>query len=238
MPRDAAPRNSFEIGSLVQGKYQIIEVIGKGGMGVVYKVRQVAVSKLMAVKRLLASREESINESALRRFQIEAKACFKLNHKNIVKVFDFDPNDGDPFLVMEFVEGVSLSSLIRSKVRLSIESTMEIALQLCDGLAHAHGHNILHRDLKPQNIMYQEIRSTELFGKEEPPHVKILDFGLAKIFDTADGTARTLTKTGEAFGTPLYMSPEQCQGKQLDEKSDIYSLGCVIYECLTGQPPL
>jgi len=231
-------RYEYSVGSLFAGKYEVLGHVGRGGMGVVYKVRNVATGgEPRAIKTLEPDRAGGNFDVAIRRFQIEAKALHRLGHENIVQVHDFvyEPDKAPPYLLMEFVEGVSLAHLIKKRGRLPTDLALEIARQLCLGLAKAHEKNILHRDLKPQNIMIKckDPNAADLGGEFI---VKILDFGIAKIFDTTDN-APTLTKTGEVFGSPPYMSPEQCTGKHVDERSDIYSLGCVIYECLTSQTP-
>jgi serine/threonine-protein kinase len=231
-PYDGTPlSDKYAIGNKISGKYEILEQIGAGGMGIVYKVRQTLVNRVMALKRMHA---KLLSEEGLIRFQQEAKATFKLHHKNIVSVHDFDFYDGDPYLAMEFVDGKPLSKLIQEQVRLPLDVTLEIAIQICDALAHAHESGVLHRDLKPANIMIV----TAGVGDQTRYVPKVLDFGIAKSLDTVSGDTQQLTKTGQAVGSPLYMSPEQCEGKKVDQRSDIYSLGCVIYECLTSLPPL
>jgi serine/threonine protein kinase len=231
-PYDGTPlADKYATGNKISGKYEILGQIGAGGMGIVYKVRQTLVNRIMALKRMHG---KSLSEEGLIRFQQEAKASFRLHHQNIVSVHDFDFYDGDPYLVMEFVDGKPLSRMIQEQVRLPLDTTLEIAIQLCDALAHAHESGILHRDLKPANIMIVSAGATD--QKQFIP--KILDFGIAKSIDTVSGDTQQLTKTGQAVGSPLYMSPEQCEGKKVDQRSDIYSLGCVVYECLTSLPPL
>jgi serine/threonine protein kinase len=225
-------KGNYAVGSLFADKFKVLAYIGEGGMGVVYKVENVYTGGLpLAIKMMLKAQDD-----ALVRLQKEAQALSRVKHKNIVQVRDFHykpgQDDPPPYLLMEFVEGISLAALITERGRLSIDLTLEIAMQLCDGLDEAHSNSILHRDLKPQNIMITcaDPKAPDLGGSFI---VKILDFGIAKIFD-----APTFTKTGDLFGSPPYMSPEQCKGEQVDARSDIYALGCVIYECLTSMPPL
>src|SRR5262249_1308721 len=154
-----------------------------------------------------------------------------LDHPNIVSVHDFGVTDEDKFfLVMEYVPGIVLSDLISTEGRLPPEKAIPIVLQACYAVAHAHGRGIIHRDIKPSNIMLSP-------GAAGTFTVKIVDFGIAKL-QPADGTEdHQLTRSGQLFGSPLYMSPERCMGRVLDGRSDIYSMGCVFFEALTGHPP-
>lgn len=219
----------YRAGQLVGGRYRIISLLGRGGMGVVYKVEQIFLGKELALKTIDATSRSDI---AIRRFQAEARAIFAVNHPNIVAVHDFGLlDDQTPFLAMEFVKGQTLSDLIRAQV-LSVDDTLKIFIQVCTGLAHAHKNGVVHRDVKPSNIMVIEGTSTDTEGS-----VKILDFGIAKLTQSDSDHIQALTQTGEIFGSPIYMSPEQCSGGRIDHRSDIYSLGCVLFEALTGTPP-
>ena len=216
------------LGYIIDKKYKVEEVIGRGGMGVVYKVNHVDLNRYFAIKILhpyLAS-----DQNNMRRFQREAQAASRLVHPNLATVFDWDTlHDGRPYLVMSFIEGVKLSNLIGEQNAIPLSDWMSIFLQLCDALAHAHQEGVIHRDLKPGNIILANTGDLKQF-------VKIVDFGIAKLlYESAD--SKELTKTGEVFGSPLYMSPEQCLGQPIDVRSDIYSLGCVFYEILSGLPP-
>lgn len=209
-------------------KYQFIETIGSGGAGVVYRARHLILQKDVAIKMI---HQHSATNAAHRRFQQEGKALSALSHSNIVAVHDLGITDsGQPYLVMDWIDGDTLASIIRKQGALPIEDCIELFLQICEGLDHAHGHGILHRDLKPSNVMV----SWRLAGK---PSIKIVDFGIAKIVEESDEDRPQLTQTGEVIGSPLYMSPEQCLGKRLDFRSDLYSLGCLMFETLTGNPP-
>lgn len=209
------------IGTIFATKYEVLRLLGRGGMSSVYQVRHVLVDQVYALK-VLHSHYAS-NAVVLRRFQQEAKTIAALTHPNIVSLQDFGiDNDGKPFLVMEYLDGLTLSDLIASKGRVDVADLLSIAKQVLSGLSHAHNSGVIHRDIKPGNIV--------LVGSIP----KIVDFGIAKI---ASEMGDQLTRTGDMFGSPLYMSPEQCTGQALDARSDIYSLGCVFYECLTGRAP-
>ncbi|MCA9804611.1 MAG: protein kinase [Cyanobacteria bacterium HKST-UBA02] len=220
------------IGSTLAGNIYVEELIGKGGMSSVFKGRHTQIDRPVAVKVM---HEHLVSEeNALLRFQKEAQAAGKLDHPNIVKVADFRVGEGGfSFLVMDYVPGVSLAQAIRKQGVLSCRQAVDIFSQACDALQHAHSHGVIHRDLKPSNIMLVDSESED--GK---PQVKLLDFGIAKILPQHGGSGQKLTQTGEVFGSPLYMSPEQCMGKPLDVRSDIYSMGCLMYETLTGTPPI
>jgi serine/threonine-protein kinase len=164
------------------------------------------------------------------RFTVEATAASSLDHPNLVAVRDFGINDhSTPYLVMDYVEGEDLCAIIAAHGRLPWHSAVELAVQICCALQYAHEMGIVHRDLKPKNILVTRTRS----GTEQ---IKIVDFGIAKM-SSAASQCQSVTKTGEIFGSPLYMSPEQCAGREADGRSDIYSLGCLIYEALCGEPP-
>ena len=214
------------IGTLIAERIEILSLIGAGGMSTVYRAKHLLLDRIVAVKVMQVGK---VDDNAIRRFQQEAKAATALNHPNIATVREFGTAEsGDPYLVMDYIEGTSLSDLIKQNGTLSTERTKEIITQVCAGLHHAHSIGVVHRDLKPANVMLSKDSS----GKEI---AKIVDFGIAKIIQN-DGQSE-LTKAGEIFGTPLYMSPEQGLGKTVDARSDIYSTGCMMYECLSGKPP-
>ncbi len=215
-------------GSLFLGKYSIHGRIGSGGMGVVYRCTQILFGKDMAIKTL---NQSSMNDEAVQRFQTEAKAAGSLNHPNLVSVHDFGVTEnGAPYMVMDFVPGKTLQDVLSAHGQMPLETVIDIFIQCADGLAHAHKEGVFHRDIKPSNIV---LLQEEKIG---PGSIRILDFGIAKI---ASNSAQTqeLTKTGIVIGSPLYMSPEQSIGKKIDARTDIYSLGCVLFECLCGAPP-
>jgi DNA-binding NarL/FixJ family response regulator/tRNA A-37 threonylcarbamoyl transferase component Bud32 len=214
-------------GTIIGDRYVIEEQIGSGGMGTVYRARHKLMERIVAIKML--HRQLLTEEKQVSRFYHEAKASGVLNHPNIVTVFDFGvTKEHQPFLVMDFFDGVSLDDEYE-KVPFDLQRSIKIFVQVCDALAHAHKRGIVHRDLKPSNIML-------INDDEHSDLVKLLDFGVAKIIGDADLNLR-LTRTGDLFGTPLYMSPEQCESKPTDARSDIYSLGCVMYEAFTGSVP-
>lgn len=209
------------------GRYEFLTVIGAGGAGVIYKAKQKPLGRPVAVKMI---HSHLVNVTALKRFLQEAKTISTMHHPNIISVHDFGVSEeNQPYMVMDFVEGTSLSDMIKESGALEPEFAVNLAMQICDGLAHAHSHNVLHRDLKPNNVMLVPLTAGEY-------HLRVLDFGLAKLF-AEDEQADHLTKTGETVGTPAYMAPEQVMGKKLSPRSDVYSLGCLLYHCLTGFVP-
>lgn len=212
-------------------KYEFITVTGSGGMSVVYKARRHDNGEIVAIKMMHSL---LMNEQALKRFQQEAKAITSLRHPNIINVHDFGVSEhGQPYMVMDFIDGNTLAEVIKEKGGLTVDESLHRFIQLCDALEHAHEVGVLHRDLKPSNIMISNRDGN--FAD-----ARIVDFGIAKLLDKEDenNDSGHLTRTGELFGSPLYMSPEQCRGSQVDARTDIYSMGCVMYETLTGQPPL
>lgn len=192
-------------------------------MSVVYKAKQELVDRIVAIKTL--KMKLLAEPMLLKRFEREVKTLSRLNHPNIVTVFDCIVENGQPYFVMDFLQGCSLQDLIVAEKRLSPGRCKNIFGQVCNAVEHAHRNGIVHRDLKPANIMLMDISGQEF--------VKVVDFGLAKIGEEA----QRLTQTGEIWGSPLYMSPEQCSGHSMDARSDIYSLGSVLYESLTGLVP-
>jgi TPR repeat protein/tRNA A-37 threonylcarbamoyl transferase component Bud32 len=216
--------------SKIGQRYVLEEEIGQGGMGAIFKARHIAMDRQVAIKVLLA--DISKDPQAMMRFQVEARAASILSHPNIITIHEFDITEqGIPFLVMEYLEGFTLHDLLAKRNRLPYEEALPIFIKVCSALSHAHNRNVVHRDLKPSNIMIVVDEN----GESQP---KLLDFGIAKLFTPPGKTAMRLTQTGEVFGSPLYMSPEQCMGQAIDARSDIYSLGCVLYETLTGVAPI
>jgi serine/threonine protein kinase len=217
-------------GAIVDDKYQIVSLIGKGGMGSVYRVHQIFLGKDFALKVLDLHQRTEVTE---RRFKQEARTASQLQHPNLVGVHGFGVLGGvQPYLVMDFIEGLTLAEVLKKKETLPVDYVVRLALQLSFGLLYAHDKGVVHRDIKPGNIML-------LHPDRDPAEgaVKIVDFGIAKLTQGEEGEIQSLTRTGEVFGSPVYMSPEQCKGAAVDRRSDIYSLGCVLYECLTGVPP-
>ncbi|MBI1271650.1 protein kinase [bacterium] len=217
------------VGSIIAGKYEVLSIVGGGAMGLVYKARHTLMKRVVAVKVLRPNM--ALDETTVSRFQKESEALSVLDHANILKVFDFGLNEqGQPYLVTDYLEGDTLADLLNRDERIDYKRAIELFKQVSSALSHAHKNGVIHRDMKPSNIML--VKDDE--GNEM---VKILDFGIAKVSDDAESSTQ-LTKTGEVFGSPLYMSPEQCRGKKLDARSDIYSVGCVLYRSLIGTPPI
>lgn len=232
-PEDKTPLTALAkeiaVGSVIGDRYEIIETVGTGGMGVVYRAKHKLMKRIVAIKMLHANLVS--NATTLKRFQHEAQAASTLNHPNILTVFDFGLTDeGQPYLVMDYLEGVSFADVLQEEGNVEVNRALKIFIQTCAALAHAHQKGIVHRDLKPSNIMLVDLDG-------DPDFVKIVDFGIAKIVSMEDGETSNLTRTGEIFGSPLYMSPEQCRGKTLDARTDIYSMGCVMYRALAGMSP-
>ncbi len=228
-PQDGTPHNVQEqLDDLFSTNYEFLGTIGTGGMSVIYKARQLMLDKTVAIKML---HSHLLNENSIMRFQREAKAASSMKHPNVIAVHDFGiSKQGQPYMVMDFIDGKTLAELLSEKGALPLPEAMDIFLAVCAALEHAHQNNLLHRDLKPSNIMLRDA--------EDGYDVFLVDFGIAKIIDTeSGGIAQQLTQTGEVMGSPLYMSPEQCMGKKLDQRSDIYSLGCILYEAVVGVPP-
>jgi serine/threonine protein kinase len=201
------------------GHYKVLQIVGMGGMGVIYKALQEPLNRIVALKVLPP--QLSINDELSKRFEIEAKAISLLQHQNIVSIYEYGEDKGYRFFAMQFVDGENLSSRIQGKKIMPASEIIDISKQICRGLRYAHSQNVIHRDIKPQNI---------LIDKENV--ARLSDFGIAKIFSSSN-----ITLTGVTVGTPEYMSPEQAEGENVDTKSDIYSMGIVIYEMLTKRPP-
>lgn len=213
------PKEELTTGSTFAGRYQIIEELGKGGMGRVYKVLDKEVNAKVALK--LIKPEVSAHKNTIDRFRNELKIARDISHKNICRMYDLGREAGNYFITMEYVSGEDLKSFIRRSRQLVVGTAIFIAKGVCEGLAEAHRLGVIHRDLKPGNIM---------IDKEGNP--KIMDFGIARSI-----SVKGITGTGVMIGTPEYMSPEQVEGKEVDQRSDIYSLGIILYEMLTGQVP-
>lgn len=216
------------VGTVLAGRYEVMEVIGGGGMGLVYKARHTMMNRIVAIKMLHSHLTTS--PDTLKRFQLEAQAASCLSLPNILTIYDFGVTDeGQPYMVMDYLEGTSLADILEADGHLPVSRSLGIFVQACAGLAHAHQKGVIHRDLKPSNIMLVN------YG-DQTDFVKIVDFGIAKLLNRVDGSGANLTRTGEVYGSPLYMSPEQCRGHELDARSDLYSFGCVMYKTLTGSP--
>ncbi len=205
---------------ILAGRYRLEEVIGRGGMSTVYRGTDTSLDRVVAVKVAL---DPLVEESPiyLARFTQEAKSAASIGHPGVVTVYDAGADGPTRFIVMEFVPGKSLADILKEERPLEPARAADIAAQVADALAAAHAAGIIHRDIKPGNIMVEPNGS-----------VKVLDFGIARAVD-----GHSLTQTATVLGTSAYMSPEQALGQPVDARSDIYSLGCVLYEMLTGQPP-
>jgi len=218
------------IGTVFNGKYELLELIGGGTSGNVYRGRHVGLNRDSAIKVMHL---DVLHESeSVRRFQREARLTAKLSHINIVEVRDFGlAEHGSPYLVMELVDGSSLADLLPKFGRPLLADVVELFSQACAGLEHAHNKGFIHRDIKPSNLMILN----------DPPgnktiQLKIVDFGLARRADNEQDVSR-ITQSGVVVGSPSYMSPEQCRGEEIDRRTDVYSLGCALYETLAGRPP-
>ncbi len=205
-------------------RYQVIDIIGSGGVGTVYRAIDPVLNKEVAVKVL----KHNSDETTTVRLQREAMAAGKLNHPHICRIDNFgQTQDGSPYMVMEYLSGHDLATHIKSNDALDLPSALEIAIQICGALSYAHKHGIIHRDLKPANVLLLDTKNDDIF-------TKLLDFGVASL----ESKRGDLTEIGAIVGSPLYMSPEQVKGEEVQAASDIYSFGCMLFEMLTGKPPL
>lgn len=205
-------------------RYRILSVLGTGAVGTVYKAEDVVLAKIVAIKKLHTS---AVSQEAVR-FQREAKLAGTLDHPNVLSVLDFGLTDKhEPYLVLNFVEGTSLDRRLNDEGPMPASRAIDIFIEIAQGLVYAHGKNLVHRDIKPSNVMLVEN------CENAAGYVRIVDFGLAK--STIE--KQEITRSGVGIGTPIFMSPEQIRGEEVDSRSDIYSFGCLMYETLTGAPP-
>ena len=217
------------VGQMVANKYRVQEMIGEGGMGKVYRAHQTMLDKpvvLKVLRKTLLSDERTVA-----RFGREAKAASRLNHPNSISILDFGHlDDGALYIAMEYVQGKDLHQILSREWPLPEARVVRIVSQVLSALADAHGAGVIHRDLKPENIMVEQRRN-------DPDFVKVLDFGIAKIQDQAGDEGPALTRAGFVCGTPEYMSPEQARGSSLDHRSDLYAVGVILYQLMTGLLP-
>ncbi|MGD9347779.1 MAG: protein kinase, partial [Candidatus Aminicenantes bacterium] len=214
-----APREELTTGAMFARRYQIVEELGRGGMGKVYKAIDTEVKEKVALK--LIKPEISREEKTIARFQNELKLARKISHRNVCRMYDLNKEESNYYITMEYVPGEDLKSMIRMSRQLSVTTAVNVARQVCEGLSEAHRIGVIHRDLKPSNIMI-----------DRAGNVRIMDFGIARSLRT-----KGITGSGVMIGTPEYMSPEQVEGKEVDQRSDIYSFGVILYEMVTGRVP-
>ncbi|MBI4854485.1 MAG: SUMF1/EgtB/PvdO family nonheme iron enzyme [Acidobacteria bacterium] len=219
-------QKSFTAKERFLDKYEIVRLIGKGGMGLVYQAKHIELDKFVAIKVLNTRLIEG--EEAIERFKREARTLAKLEHANIVKVFDYGVKGTICYLIMEYLQGESLRIRLKNNKQIPLKEVSQFVKQVCLALEFVHKEGVVHRDLKPDNIFFHKDGAKET--------VKLLDFGIAKL-NAVSSSGESLTVTGSIFGTPQYMSPEQCEAKVLDGRSDIYSLGLILYEMISGTKP-
>ncbi len=213
------PVEQLTRGTLFAGRYEIIEELGKGGMGAVYRVEDTQAKEEIALK--LIKPEIAAEKKTIERFRNELTTARKIRHKNVCGMYDLNEEKGTHYITMEYVPGEDLKSFLKRSGHLTISKAISISKQVCEGLSEAHGSGVVHRDLKPANIMI-----------DKSGNARIMDFGIARTIK-----AKGITGEGVMIGTPEYMSPEQAEAKAVDTRSDIYSLGVILYEMITGRLP-
>ena len=217
----AADAAEFAVGTQLAGRYEILEVIGRGGMGIVYRARDRELDEDVAIKTL---RRELLSDDAVlaERFRDEIRLARRISHRNVVRTHDLGEALGVTFVTMEYVRGITVRELLETRGHLGIASSLALGRQFAEALAVAHGAGVIHRDVKPENALV-----------DAEGVLKVMDFGIARLTEVST----TRTQSGMIVGTPTYMSPEQLIGEELDARADLYALGVVLYECLTGRPP-
>lgn len=225
---DDEPGRDPMIGRLIDNRFEVLSRLGAGGMGVVYRARQVGIDRIVAIKTLLKDRAQ--DGKVVMRFKNEARAVSKLNHPNTIRIHDFGQmDDGTLYFAMELLEGRPLDKAIRQDGPFSARRSLHVMIQMADSLAEAHSKGIVHRDLKPENVYLCPVG-------DDPDFVKVLDFGVARMKEQ-DHSQGTMTQAGVIFGTPRYMAPEQARTMAVDARADIYALGIIWFEMLTGRTP-
>src|SRR5215470_15376604 len=218
-PSSKTATDALAPGTVLGGRYEILQLLGRGGMGAVYKAHDKELDRTVALK--LIRPDLARNPEMVKRFKQELILARQITHKNVIRIFDLGQSDGIKFITMDFVEGRDLRALLQEKGKFPPPEAARIMLQICRALEAAHSEHVIHRDLKPQNIML-----------DQRGRVFVMDFGIA-----SSAHLPGMNQTGALIGTPEYMSPEQARGEKLDERSDIFSLGVIFYEILTGQKP-
>jgi tRNA A-37 threonylcarbamoyl transferase component Bud32 len=224
------PEEAIKPGMLLAERYKIIRLAGRGAMGSVFEATQLSMDRRVAVKTL--QKAFVSDQKLVKRFYLEARAASRLDHPNIVRIFDFGIDDGTkvPFIAMEFLEGGDLGDTLELTGAMPETEACRLLSQVAKALVAAHGKGIVHRDLKPDNIHMGTLADGDM-------HAKVLDFGIAKVLHGGSDSLKSLTGTGMTMGTPLYMSPEQIRGEKVDFRCDLYALGCILHELVTGVRP-
>jgi eukaryotic-like serine/threonine-protein kinase len=225
---DADSTNDQLVGTIIDDRFEVLELIGRGGNGLVYKARQTVLNRVVAIKVL---HWHLLERQSQDRFRQELRTISTLSHPNILSLYSAGAlASGQPYMVLEYLHGQTLADAIKAGLRWPDKRCLPWLKQVLSALEYAHVNGVIHRDLKPSNVVLTE--------SDDPRRsVRLVDFGIARVINLSNEEKQRLTQTGAVFGTPLYMSPEQCEGKQTDPRSDIYAFGCLMYETLTGKPP-